>query len=868
RTWLEEDRVGRRLHAHLTTAAGEWEARDRDPGELYRGARLAGALDWGAQHDDQLNELEREFVRSSRMDAERTERGQRAQNRRLRSLLLGVGVLLVLAVIAGIVALAQGESATNQAGAARAAARVALARQLGAQAVSEPRLDRAMLLAREALNLDRSPQTEGSLLATLQRNPTVLGAFALPVDLAAQLAVSPDGRTLAVSHSRFNDLLGYHLGDIRFYDPRTHAPQRAPLTHFAGVRPPVYASDGSLLVYPTAADTPSIAVHDTRTSAVSQLYLDALLSARLAPDLVHATILIAPDRRTVYCVYGAFDIYHDRTQLRPGPTYLARWSLPSGRLLSTNRIDARPILTAGLAASGARLLVVDAHSVSVFDAGSARRVSSVAISPTSAAPAAAAISPDGSVVAIASQAGQLSFVDPATGTAHPGARAQYRAVKSLTYSPDGNLVASTGNDNRVIVWDSRTKRPSEVLTAPAEHVQDVAFSPDGHTLYTSSLGGILLAWDLTGKRSFGQHVSLGTGAPCCGPLDPLAPPLALSPDGATFAVAVGRSTVGLFSARTLTKQATFNVDPGGAPITALAWSPTAPVLAVAGHSGLVQLWRVDGAPRLARALTGLQRLAGQPEAVQALAFSPDGRLLAATDTNVALQQGGLGIDALGKRLALLAIWRTSTGSLLGTTHDLGTGTGRYGALTFSDDGSQLAVSGPDGNVEILDPNSRQVPLTLSPLGSDDTVSLAFARNGTLATGTEGGIVQLWNPRTGNQLTDPVAVAAGPVTTIAFDPTGRRFATTGGPDGTVKLWTAPTLQQQGTALTTEPGAATAAAFEPGGEKLLVIDDRGNAFTWPTSLAAWQQRACTIAGRNLTREEWSRYVPGQPYTLICR
>ena len=182
RAWLEEDRIGRRLHAHLTSAAGDWDARGRDAGELYRGARLAGALDWAAQHDDQLNALERDFLASSRLESERVARRQRSQNRRLRSLLLGVGVLLVFASVAGVVALVQRQSARQQASAATTAARVALARQLGAQAVNEPRLDRAMLLAREAVNLDRSPQTEGSLLATLQRSPAVIGSLALPIN--------------------------------------------------------------------------------------------------------------------------------------------------------------------------------------------------------------------------------------------------------------------------------------------------------------------------------------------------------------------------------------------------------------------------------------------------------------------------------------------------------------------------------------------------------------------------------------------------------------------------------------------------------------------------------------------------------------
>ncbi len=46
RGWLEEDAEGRRLHQHLIHGAAEWERSGRDPAELYRGARLASALDW------------------------------------------------------------------------------------------------------------------------------------------------------------------------------------------------------------------------------------------------------------------------------------------------------------------------------------------------------------------------------------------------------------------------------------------------------------------------------------------------------------------------------------------------------------------------------------------------------------------------------------------------------------------------------------------------------------------------------------------------------------------------------------------------------------------------------------------------------
>jgi WD40 repeat protein len=275
---------------------------------------------------------------------------------------------------------------------------------------------------------------------------------------------------------------------------------------------------------------------------------------------------------------------------------------------------------------------------------------------------------------------------------------------------------------------------------------------------------------------------------------------------------------------------------------------------------------VDGTPRPVRSLTGLS---GAPEAIQALAFSPDGQLLAASDSstpNEAASETGT-LPQQGKYAASLAIWRASNGRQHVPQTLLGAGPGPYGALAFSRDGKLLAASRPDGSVWILDPATDQIRQTIVPLGADETVSLAFAPNGTLATGTRGGIVQLWNPASGDQVAGPVAVAAGPVTSIAFDPTGPRFATTGGQDGTVKLWSTSTLQQEGTAFNTEHGAAASVAFEPGGKRLLAANGHGNGFTWPTSLPTWEQRACTVAGRNLTRAEWARYLPGHPYTQVC-
>ena len=78
REWIEEDTEGRRLRRHITQAASEWDAAGRDRGELYRGARLAAALDWTADHALDVNELEREFVTESREASEKETKTRQA----------------------------------------------------------------------------------------------------------------------------------------------------------------------------------------------------------------------------------------------------------------------------------------------------------------------------------------------------------------------------------------------------------------------------------------------------------------------------------------------------------------------------------------------------------------------------------------------------------------------------------------------------------------------------------------------------------------------------------------------------------------------------------------------------------------------
>jgi WD40 repeat protein len=174
----------------------------------------------------------------------------------------------------------------------------------------------------------------------------------------------------------------------------------------------------------------------------------------------------------------------------------------------------------------------------------------------------------------------------------------------------------------------------------------------------------------------------------------------------------------------------------------------------------------------------------------------------------------------------------------------------------------------DGRTRIVKIDSAKTERTLPSFADQDGVTaVAFARDGTLATGMNSGVVRLWNPSTGEEIGHPTQVAAAPVASISFHPDGETFATAGGSDGVVKIWTTQTQQQFGDAFPGPPGLWGHAQFVGSGNRLVVVYGGGEAFVWPTSLAAWKQHACAVAGRNLTREEWARFVGNRPYTNVC-
>jgi WD40 repeat protein len=839
--WLEEDREGRRLRQHLIGAAREWEERGRDATELYRGPRLSAALDWTTQHNLELNELEREFVTTSRAQSQLELTRQQRQNRRLRSLLAGVAGLLVLALVAGSVAVVQRSSAL-------AASRVALARQLGAEALITPRVDQAMLLARQAVLLDPSSQTEGTLLATLLRSPAVLGTYAMPIDKRPLgLALSSDGTTLAVRDNS---------NGMRFFNTGNHRESFPALSDY-GQSPPLYAGPYFFGMHLPKNGAPTMDVFDARSMRlVRSLETDPIFNNQ--PTGFINPLVASPDGRRLYFAWTL--VNEDDSD---GPAYLDSWDVDSGKLqvvpLGANGMSGEAMV------SGNRLLLLTDTAAITLDGATLHPVNSV---PVNLSTPFVAISPDGRTLAVQSRdlrggifGDTFSLVDLATGRRTPAAGSHSAQIDAMAFTPDGRSIVTTGDDANVIVWSTATAAPVETLTGHAGRIAGLAIGTDGSTIYTSALDGVIFGWDLGRSGRYGSPFTIGIGIG--GPAGQRfwQPALAVSPDGSRFAMRGAKGDVAIVSTRTVDVQSSFG-DGADVGVTALAWSKQGQ-LAVGGGTGL-QLWDASGAPNLVRTLAGV------PGVPKAMAFAPDGGRLAAV-TVVPAPFGSQQDDD-----GWLGVWDAGSGQLRMSVHLRSGGE----AVAWAPDMREV-VAGTDGKyacspsqstptcgrVLVVDAASARTERELHTIGWPVT-AVAFGARGALLTGDWAGIVQHWDWRTGRPLagTHAVLVASGPVSSISVARARGAFATGAG-NGGIKIWDEASLSQFGASFPADGKQIPTASYTPDGKDLIVVFTDGSGAVWPVSPQAMMEHACQVAQRNFTHEEWNRFVPGHAYAKTC-
>jgi DNA-binding SARP family transcriptional activator/class 3 adenylate cyclase len=206
RTWLEADIEGRRLQQRLAIAARAWDDSNRDPSELYRGTRLDAVLDWrAAGHAADLNDAERAFIDASEAHAERELTEARTQatrerhrSRQLRSLLVGVAILLVISLVAAALAFGQGNRAEDR-------AREQAMQKLVARAdvLDDTKRDLAALLAAAAYQIEPGADTFGALLGTFTSDPTYERTIPIDADDVRDGVMTQDGSAMALADASY-----------------------------------------------------------------------------------------------------------------------------------------------------------------------------------------------------------------------------------------------------------------------------------------------------------------------------------------------------------------------------------------------------------------------------------------------------------------------------------------------------------------------------------------------------------------------------------------------------------------------------------------------------------------------------------------
>jgi len=798
RAWLEEDVQGLQLRQHLTHAAQQWEETGREASEVYRGARLSAALDWASTRGPDLNEQERDFLSESRQASEREAERQRRTNRRLRGLLVGTAVFLVVALLAGGLALVQRGRARNEAVRAETQARIASARELAAAAVANLDVDpeRSILLALAAVDAtwkaDRTvlPEAEEALHRALQESRVVL-----TVPQGRAIAMSPEGDRFATTGED---------GTATVWETDTGKRLLTLRGHKGEVNGIAFSPDGSLLA--TTGSDRTVRLWDGasgRQVHVLRGHRKLVLGVAFSPD--GSLLATSSQDRTVRIWDVAAGTQHLVLRGPPGEDFYNFSASPPA-----------------FSPDGSRVASGGWFSTPIWDLATGKISMVLPRQPAEAF--AVAFSPDGTRVATGVGLDVQTW-DAQTGKPLTTLSGHTGDVLGIAYSPDGQRIASGGDDGIAQVWDVATGESLLTLAGHTIGVDQVAFTPDGDRLLTGGADGTARLWDIspTGGRDW---------LTVPGPADRQGG-VSFSPDGTSFAVPGQVTGVTIRDVETGAKIITLKGH--DATITRMVFSPDGTRLAGAAGSGhgsaransTVPIWDVT---------TGelVMTLTGHTGPVSAVAYSPDGRRL-----------------ATGSVDGTVRLWDAFSGKEL---RAVDVGSPAY-ALAFSPDGRWL-VSGDDGDTFLTvwdaDTLERRGELRGHTEGIQD---VAFGPDGKVVTAFFHGTATIWDLESRRELAT-LRGHSGALLGVAVSPDGARVATAS-LDGTAKLWDLATGREVLT-LFDHDGPVNTVAFSPDGRFLATVSGDGTVALHLLPIDELRDLARERVTRTLTDEECRQYL----------
>jgi WD40 repeat protein len=355
-----------------------------------------------------------------------------------------------------------------------------------------------------------------------------------------------------------------------------------------------------------------------------------------------------------------------------------------------------------------------------------------------------AFAPDGKTLASVRGA-TVRLWDPATGKEKALELEGHQAgITALAVTPDGKLAVSGGENIRL--WEPATGKQVRTIASAGSCL---ALSPDGKTLASAGRDRLIHLWDVAGGEEKGQLK--GHKHPVKG--------LAFSPDGKRLASGDAQATIRIWDVANAKELHVIDLK-SGAETLSFAFSPDGKMLACAGA------WNDSSfLPKKGQTLT-----------VNGKEIKFDGVI------NIQ------GVEMTRKEGYFVLLWDTVTGKEVRRCGGL---EDKIRSVAFSPDGKKLAAASRDGRVCLWDAATGKELLFIpahpghTDAGSGPSPGVAFSPDGkTLATVSTDRTVRLWDPGTARELGQFRAEAG--LNTLAFTADGRNLLT-GGADTTVLVW---------------------------------------------------------------------------------